>query len=308
MLKEIKRNKKNEIKFRSSLKMETRGERIFSIINHVLLVLLAICAVYPFVYVLSASISRGSAVDAGKVVLFPVGTTTAAYNSILSDKYFWMSYGNTFFYTILGTAFSMFISITAAYSLSKKRFKFRKPVNLILSISMWFHVGFIPMYINFQSLGALNNRWMILVCFGVHAFNIILLRSYFENVPNELEEAANIDGASDFQILWKVYLPISKPALTTVWLYYAIGRWNGWFWSSILLKEQTKIPLQLYLKQKIVDMVLVSENATSIAGQVYSFTTLTYAIVVCSLIPVIIVYPYIQKYFNKGIMLGSVKE
>ena len=293
---------------RKKLEIESNGEKTFNIINYIILTVIAICSIYPFIYVLSASISRGSAVDSGKVVLFPIGFTLDAYKAILSDKWFWISYGNTFFYTILGSLFSMAISICSAYALSRRRFKLKKQVNLVLAITMWFNVGFIPMYLNFKSLGGLDSRWMIIFEFGVHAFNIILLRNYFESVPHDLEEAANIDGADDFQTLWQIFIPISKPAITTVWLYYAIGRWNGWFWASVLLREQDKVPLQVYLKQKIVDSVLVAENATTIATDSYSYTTLTYAIIICSIIPVIIVYPYIQKYFSKGILVGGVKE
>lgn len=290
------------------LEIESKGEKIFKVINYIILTIIAICAIYPFIYVLSASISRGSAVDAGKVVLQPIGFTLDAYKMVLSDKWFWVSYGNTFFYTIVGTIFSMFVSITAAYVLSRKRFRFRKQYNLILSITIWFNVGFIPMYLNYRSLGGDNSRWAIIFEFGVHAFNILLLRNYFESVPEELEEASKIDGANEFQILWRVFMPVSKPAITTVWLYYAIDRWNGWFWASVLLKEQSKVPLQVYLKQKIIDSMLVAENAATISGDTYSFTTLTYAIVVCSIIPVIMVYPYIQKYFSKGLLVGGVKE
>lgn len=290
------------------LEIESKGEKIFKVINYILLAFIAVCSLYPLVYVLSASISRGSAVDAGKVVLQPIGFTLDAYKVVLTDKWFWVSYGNTFFYTLVGTIFSMFASITAAYVLSRKRFKFRKQFNLILSITIWFNVGFIPMYLNYLSLGGDNSRWMIIFEFGIHAFNILLLRNYFESVPDELEEAAKIDGANEFQTLYRVFIPVSKPAITTVWLYYAIGRWNGWFWASVLLKQQSKVPLQVYLKQKIIDSMLVADNARTIATDTYSFTTLTYAIVICSIIPVVLVYPYLQKYFSKGLLVGGVKE
>ncbi|MBU3142903.1 carbohydrate ABC transporter permease [Clostridium sp. CF012] len=290
------------------LEIVSKGEKTFKVINYMLLAVIAICSIYPLVYVLSASVSRGSAVDAGKVVLAPIGFTLDAYKAVLADKWFWAAYGNTFFYTIVGTIFSMFVSISAAYVLSRKRFKFRKQFNLLLAITIWFNVGFIPLYLNYRSLGADNSRWMIIFEFGVHAFNILLLRNYFESIPDELEEAANIDGANDFQILYRIFIPVSRPAITTVWLYYAIDRWNGWFWASVLLKQQDKVPLQVYLKQKIIDSVLVADNARTIASGSYSFTTLTYAIVICSIIPIVLVYPYIQKHFSKGILVGGVKE
>ncbi len=286
----------------------SRGEKIFSVFNFGFLAILSILCLYPFIYVLSASISNGGAVDSGRVVLFPIGLTFSAYGQTMIDKFFWISYANTFFYTILGTMFSMAVSAPAAYTLSRKRFRFRSTINMLLSFTMWFTVGFIPLYLNYKSLGAINNRWMILISFGIQAFNIILLRNYFDGVSESLEEAAKIDGANDFQIFTQIFLPVSKPALATVWLYYAIGRWNGYFWSAVLLKDLNKIPLQVYLKQKIIDMSLTSDNVATIGGKDYSFTTLVYAIVICSIIPVIIVYPFIQKYFTKGIMVGGVKE
>lgn len=284
------------------------GEKVFNVFNRIFLSLCAICAIYPFIYVLSASISSGAAVDAGKVILIPIGPNITAYKQVLSEQFFWTSYGNSFFYTIVGTIFSMLVSAPAAYTLSKKRFRFRRHLNLLISFTMWFNVGFIPSYLNYKSLGAINNRWMIIISFGIQAFNIILLRNYFESVSESLEEAAKMDGASDFQVFTKVFLPLSKPALTTVWLYYAIARWNGFFWSAVLLKDKSKIPLQVYLRQKLIDMSIVSENANAVAGQNFSFTTLVYATVVCSLIPVILIYPYVQRAFTKGILLGGVKE
>ncbi len=284
------------------------AERVFQITNYIILTIASICAIYPFLYVLFASISYGGYVDTGQVVFWPKGINLDAYRKVLGESYFWTSYANTFFYTIFGTIFSMIVTAPAAYSLSKKRFAFRKTLNLLLVFTMWFNVGFIPQYLNFRSLGVQDSRWGIVVSFGVQAFNVILLRNYFEAVSESLEEASKIDGCNDFMTFLKIYLPLSKPALATVWLYYAIGRWNGYFWSSVLLTKKSLVPLQIYLKQMVIDMGINTETANTISNLRYSYATLVYAVVICSVIPIVAIYPFIQRYFTKGIMVGGVKE
>lgn len=289
------------------MKKKLNSTSLFDITNILILSLFGIICLYPLIYVIACSVSNGSAVDAGKVLLIPKGFNLDSYKQVLGDKQFWVSYGNTLYYTILGTGFSMLVSTPAAYALSKKRFKPRKVINMILSFTMWFTPGFIPLYLNYTSLGVTNNRFMIVVSFGIQAFYIILLRNYFEAVPEEMEESGMIDGASNFTCFLKIYLPLSKPSLATVALYYAMSRWNGYFWSTVMLKDMSKIPLQVYLKQKIIDKTLVLDVANTIAGQKYSYNTIIYALVVCSIIPVLLVFPYIQKYFTKGVMVGGVK-
>lgn len=288
-------------------KRSLTGMKLFDIINIIILGAFGIACFYPLVYVLSCSISNGAAVDAGKVLLIPKGINLESYKIVVFDKQFWISYANTLYYTLFGSLFSMMVSTPAAYVLSKRQFKSRKVINILLTFTMWFTPGFIPLYLNYSSLGVVNNRFMMLVSFGIQAFYIILLRNYFESVPIEMEESAMIDGASHFKCFLKIYLPLSKPSLATVWLYYAMSRWNGYFWSTVLLKDRNKIPLQVYLKQKIIDQALVADAAKTIAGQDYSYNTIIYAMVFCSIIPVLLVFPYVQKFFVKGVMVGGVK-
>lgn len=264
--------------------------------------------VVPLWYVFVSSVSYGTAVDSGEAFFWPVGFNLDSFQNVLSKSQFWISIGNTFFYTIVGTAYSMLISTTAAYALSRPAFRGRKVINFALSFTMWFHAGFIPLYLNFKNLGVINDRWGIIVSFGVTAFYIILLRNYFESVPKELEEAARIDGANEFRIFSDVYLPLSKVALITIIIFYAIGRWNGFFWSMVLLKQSDLIPLQVYIQQMIVEEQLVLENASSVGAFNYNFTTLKYALIVCSIIPVAVAYPFVQRYFAKGVLTGGVKE
>lgn len=293
------------------MKNQSFGDKTLTAFIYVILAVCGIISFYPFIYVLSSSLSSGNSVTMGKVLLFPVEFTIDAYKYVLSDKVFWISYANTIFYTVVGTFYSMVISSTGAYALSRKKLRFRKFFNLMVVFTMWFNAGIIPSYLNYKDLGIRDSRMGIIVAFGVTAFNIILLKNYFESVPESLEQAAMIDGASDFRIFWNIFLPLSKPALVTVTLYYAIGRWNGFFWSMILITDINKTPLQVYLRKMIVDKEQLADEVASAlftSSATYSLDTIIYAIIVCSMIPVILVYPYIQKYFTKGIMLGGVKE
>jgi putative aldouronate transport system permease protein len=286
------------------MKRLNKSELAFKIASYFLIALFAIATFYPVFYAFSASISGKVAYETGKVVLFPVDVDLQVYKLILNDKGFWISYINTLFYTVFGTAWSMFISIMGAYALSKRRLLFKRQFNFIVVFTMWFTAGMIPMYLNFVNMGV-DNRWGIIVAFGIKAYNIILLRNYFEAIPSEIEEAARVDGANEFQILSRVYIPMSKASIATVTLFYATGRWNGYFWSRILLKSPTEQPLQVYMR------ILVENYQAAIDDMgdflTYAADSYAYAILVCSIIPILIIYPYIQKYFAKGTNMGGVK-
>lgn len=263
---------------------------------------------YPFIYVLSVSMSSGAAVARGDVVLVPHEITFDAFWHVMKDEAFWIAYGNTFFYTIVGTLTSLAFIIPGAYALSRPQLPFRSGLNLFVAFTLWFNAGMIPVFLNIRDLGLLDTRLAIIVAFAVNAFNVILMRNFFESVPRAFEEAARMDGANDFQVLWRVYVPLSRPAIITVALFCAVFRWNGYFWAMVILRDQNKLPLQVYLKEIIVELNMNDEFATGLLSANYSFETVIAAIIVLSIIPVIIVYPYIQKYFQKGVMLGGVKE
>lgn len=288
--------------------IESRGEKIFKFINYILLALMAMLCLYPFIYVLSASISAPHNVTTGKVLLLPVGITLDSYKEVLGNPEIWMSYGNTIFYTVFGTAISMFFTICGAYALSKKRLRGKKFFTIFVTLTMWFDAGMIPFYLTLKDLHLLNTRTAIIIAFACNAFNVILLRTNFECLPEELEESAKVDGATDLQILTHIYLPLSKASLATVGLFYAIEKWNGYFWSMIILTDEKKIPLQVLLKKMIVENDLQSEYAAALNfTSTVSAETVTYATIIISIIPIILVYPYIQKYFVKGMLVGAVK-
>ena len=211
-----------------------KSEKIFKVCSYLLVIVFALVTLYPIVYAFSVSISGKLAYESGLITLLPKDITLQAYEMVIESKGFWIAYANTLFYTVIGTAWSMGISLTGAYALQKKKLKFRRQWNFLLVFTMWFSAGMIPLYLNYKSMHV-DNRWGMVVAFGVQAYNIILLRNYFSSIPKELEEAAIVDGANEFQLFYKIYVPMSTASIATVTLFYAISRWNGYYWSRMLL-------------------------------------------------------------------------
>lgn len=285
----------------------TKGEKVFQIMNHAILLLVCVITLYPLWYTLIASFSDPVAVTTGAVKLLPKGFELASYIRVFSDKNIWSAYGNTIFYSVIGTLISMILTTLGAFALSRRRLHGRRIINFIIMFTMWFNAGMIPMFQNFNELGLYNTRLGILLCGAINTFYVILLRTFFENVDESMEESAKMDGASDWCIMRKIYMPLSKPAVVAVSLYYFVGRWNAYFWSMLLLKDQSKIPLQVVLKRLIVEVSYNVNNAVDISSNTMSQQTVIYATVVIAVIPMLILYPFIQKFFTKGIMVGAIK-
>lgn len=282
-----------------------KTEVIFKILAYTFATMFALVCLYPFIYTISASISGIEAMESGRVILLPKDIQYNTLIDIFNEKKFWISYCNTLFYTLYGTSWGMFVSILGGYALSKKRLIFNRQLNFLLVFTMWFSAGMLPTYMNYRT-NDITNRWGIVFAFGVQAFNVILLRNYFAGIPSEIEEAAIIDGATEFQILGRIYLPMSKAPLATVGLFYGLSRWNGYYWTKMLLDNWQEHPLQVYLRWKMEDITLILETGTW--PYPYTGNSLMYALIVCSIIPIIIIYPYLQKYFARGVNLGGVKE
>jgi len=287
------------------MKRLDRTEIIFKVVSYVLLTLFAIACLYPFIFILSSSISSKEATEAGTIYLWPDTFNISAYVRTFGDKRFWVSYCNTFFLTMYGTLVSMLVAITGAYALSKPRLMFGRGFNFMLVFTMWFNAGMIPTYQNFLTFGV-TNVYMFIIALGFNAFNIILLRNYFSSVPTEIEEAATIDGATEFQILTRVYVPMSKSSIITVAMFYAVARWNGYMWAQMLLVE-SDWPLTVYIRKTVEKMAAEIEEK---GGNDLDFSaySLRYAFIVCSIIPIIVIYPKLQKYFAAGVNVGGVKE
>ena len=289
------------------------SELVFKIVSYTMLTMFALCCLYPFVYVISASISGQAAVDYGRVILFPKDIQFEAFSRMFNDNMFWNAYSNTLFLTFYGTVWALFVAILGAYALSKKRLLFRRALNFFLVFTMWFSAGIIPQYLNyldtqkvFNSVGITDDKWLVVIAMGMAAMNIILLRNAFEGVPSDIEEAAIVDGATEFQVLTKVYIPMSKSTIATVALFFAISRWNGYFWARQMISNSNEHPLQVFIRLKLEQFT----DPEQMAGwnEVYSSDSVIYALIVCSIVPILIIYPFIQKYFAKGVNMGGVKE
>ncbi len=288
-------------------------ELVFKIISYTLLTVFALCCLYPFVYAISAAISGRSAVEYGSVVLFPKDVQFDAFAKMFSDNMFWNSYSNTLFLTLFGTIWSMLVAILGAYALSKRRLMFRTFFNFFLVFTMWFSAGIVPQYLNylatkdvFNSVGIMDDKWLVVIAMGMAAMNIILLRNAFEGVPSEIEEAAIVDGASEGQVLTQVFIPMSKSTIATVALFFAISRWNGYFWARQMISNSNEHPLQVFIRLRLEQYT----DPEVMAGWNESFASdsVIYALIVCSIVPILIIYPFIQKYFAKGVNVGGVKE
>ena len=289
------------------------SELIFKVISYTLLTVFALCCLYPFVYAISASISGRSAVEYGHIVLFPKDIQFDAFKLMFNDNMFWNAYSNTLFLTLFGTLWSMFVAILGGYALSKKRLLFRKTFNFFLVFTMWFSAGIVPQYLNylatkdvFNSMGIMDDKWLVVIAMGMAAMNIILLRNAFEGVPSEIEEAAIVDGATEMQVLTQVYLPMSKSTIATVALFFAISRWNGYFWARQMISNQNEHPLQVFIRLRLEQYT----DPEAMAGwnKAFASDSVIYALIVCSIVPILIIYPFIQKYFAKGTNVGGVKE
>ena len=289
------------------------SELIFKIISYTLLTVFALCCLYPFVYAISAAMSGRHAVEYGEVILFPKAVQFDAFNQMFNDNMFWNSYSNTLFLTFYGPVWSLIVSILGAYALSKRRLLFRKFFNFFLVFTMWFSAGIVPQYLNylatkevFNGLGIMDDKWLVVIAMGMAAMNIILLRNAFEGVPSEIEEAAIVDGAGEFQVLSKVFIPMSKSTIATVALFFGISRWNGYFWARQMISNQNEHPLQVFIRLRLEQYTdpefLAGWNAS------YATDSVIYALIVCSIVPILIIYPFIQKYFAKGTNAGGVKE
>ena len=307
-------------------KMEV-SELVFKIIAYVVLVIFALMCVYPLIYVLSAAFSGKAPVKNGDIVLWPMDVQGGAFLAVFKENMFWVSYANTLFVTFFGTLWALGYSILGAYALSKKRLMGRKGWNFFLVFTMWFSAGIIPQYTNyintydvFTAIGVVDFKWLIVISMGMNATNIILLRNSFEGVPSEIEEAARIDGATEMQVLTKVYIPMSKSTIATVALFFGISRWNGYFWARRVSEgynQDYSWPIQVYIRDYLEKMTYIISspdeagldaiNKLEAEGN-YSTSSIAYAMIICAIVPILCIYPFIQKYFAKCVNMGGVKE
>ena len=282
------------------------GEHIFDTINAILLIGIAFITLYPFWYVLICSVSNPLMVSAGKVFWWPVGFEFASYMKVFEMPYIWTSYGNTIMIAVGGTVISMILTMLTAYALSKKRLPGRMFFTWIMLITMWFGAGMMPSYLNLKNLGLLNNRLTLMIMGAISGFYVVLMRTYFESISDSLEESAKMDGANDWTVLFQIYVPLSVPCLMTIALYYFVAKWNSYFWAMVIIKDEWKLPLQVLLKKLVVQTQLKAE-LEDVSANTTNQQTIIYATIMLASLPMIMLYPFVQKFFVKGIMIGAVK-
>lgn len=287
-----------------------KGDMAFDIINHIIIFLVFVIVAYPIIYVVSASFSSPNAIMAGKVKLLPVNPGLEGYKVLLKYQKVITGFYNSFVYALFGTLISMFLTVCAAYPLSRPDFKIRGKILLLFAFTMWFSGGIIPTYMIIQKLGMLDTRWAILLPGAISFYNMTIVRTYFINsIPKELNEAARIDGCDDFRYLVRIALPLAVPVLAVVGMYYAVGQWNSYFNAFLYLQSEKLFPLQIVLRDILIlntandaigDMELASQRE-------YMAELLKYSLIVVSSLPVILIYLAVQKHLIKGIMVGAIK-
>ncbi len=281
-------------------------------INYILLALLLVAVLYPIIYIISCSFSSGNALMTGKVKLLPVEPTLQSYKAVFKYQSIWTGYLNSIIYAVVGTVISMVMTLLAAYPLSRDDFRGKKIYMFIILFTMMFSGGLIPTYLLIKNLGMMDTIWAVVLPGAVSAYNIIVARTFFANtIPKELYEAAEMDGCSDFRFFITIVLPLSTPIIAVLSLWVIVGLWNSYFGPMIYLNSQDKYPLQLVLR-KILLLSQVNLNQSNIDPETirknqYLGEMLKYGTIIVSTLPLMIVYPFVQKYFVKGVMIGSVK-
>lgn len=285
----------------------------FDIFNTITMVILFFIFAWPLWFVIIASVSDPTAVWNGEVIFTPKGFNLDSYKEILKYKDIWVGYRNTIFYTVVGTAINVFMSILVAYPLSRRDFVMKNFFTTMFMITMYFSGGLIPSYLVVQNLGMVNTPWALLIPGAVSFYNVIIMRTYFQNsIPESLQEAAELDGANSWQYLWKIVLPLSKPILAVMVLYYGIAHWNGFFNALIYINDSELYPLQLFLRSILINNTFNPEMLEGLdPAELLEMTrrseTMKYGIIIVATIPVLCIYPAIQKHFAKGVMIGAVK-
>lgn len=290
---------------------ETKTDRIISCVFVLLCVIVMLSVLYPLYFVVIASFSDSDLVNQGKVLLYPKGFSTYGYHEIFKDQRIWTGYLNTIIYTVFGTIINMLFTVSAAYSLSRKEFKARRMINAAFVFTMFFNGGMVPTYMLINQLGLINNRLVMMLPFCVNIFNLIIVRTFFQTtIPESLYEASILDGCNHFQYLIHVVLPLSKAVLSVVSLYYMVGHWNDFFNALLYFTDKSLQPLQIVLRDILLSNQVFTQGASGGTGMSYAqryADQVKYGVIIVSTLPILCVYPFIQKYFAQGVMIGAIK-
>lgn len=283
---------------------------VFDSFNNIFLFLITVITLYPFVYIMSMSISDPQAVLAQQIWLLPKGFSLGSYKLVFENAQIWQAYFNTIWYTVIGTSVNVMLTIMAAYALSRKEFFAKNLIMIFIAVTMFFSGGMIPTFLLVNKLGLYNTRWAMIIPGAVSAWNLIIARTYFQaSIPDSLVEAAKIDGGTDIGILFKVVLPLSLPIVAVLTIFYAVGHWNAWFDALLYLSDARLHPLQLFLRK-----ILLMNSPDMMQGMDDAFERVAYAVqlkyasIMVATLPLLCIYPFMQKYFVTGVMLGAIKE
>lgn len=298
------------------IESKTLSSRIFDIFNYTFVSFIALICLYPMLHVLWASFSNPAQFALHRGILYyPKGFSILGYKIVLNNPNVWIGYGNTLFYVIVGTILQLFMTMIGAYVLSRKEFIFRKHLTIIIVFTMYFGGGLIPNFLLVQGLGLYNTRWAIIIPGLIGTWNLIVLKTSFQTVPNSLVESAELDGANDIQILLKIIAPVSKATIAVIALYYAVGSWNSWFGAMVYLRDRKKYPLQLFLREILITRSQAEHMGAEIPidfqgedMELFIEEIIRYCTIIVSTVPILCAYPFVQKYFVTGVMMGSLKE
>lgn len=288
---------KNKIKL-------SKGDKIFSVVVYAIVIAVTLITLYPMLYVVMASFSSSNRLMAHSGLLWlPLDANLKAYKAIIEFPKVWMGLKNTAFILVMGLVVSLLLTTLGAYFMSRKNVLFGKFFTFLVMFSMYFSGGMVPIYLNIKDLGLYDSLWSVVLVSGLSVYNMIIMRTNFQSIPDSLEESALIDGANDFTILTRIILPLSSSVIAVMVLYYGVAFWNSWFYPSIFLQDATKVPLQLVLRD-----LLIQNQTLQLTDSVDSIEmTIKYSIIVVATLPLLLAYPFLQKYFVKGVMVGSVK-
>ncbi len=288
---------------------ESFGSRLFDIVNVIILGVIAFVMLYPLWHVCMASFSYGYDLMAHTgILLRPAGFSLDGYKLVFKDPMLWVGYRNTIIVVAGGTLLSMALSVLGGYVLSRKELMLKKPLMIYIMITMYFSGGTIPFFMTVRDLGLYDSIWALIIPGALSTYNMIIMRTGFESIPDSLVEAARIDGATHLQTLWKVVIPLAKPTMAVVALYYAVAKWNAWFHAMMFIQDRKKYPLQLVLRGLLIENNLDSMTGGMDSGEVAAAAeTVKYGTIMVATVPILLLYPFLQKYFVKGVMIGGVK-
>ncbi len=292
-------------RYKSTMK-EGFGSRLFDVINVLIMLMLVILVIIPLLHVVSASFSNPSDyVRHEGLLLKPANFSLEAYKAVARNKNILTGYMNTIFIVVVGTSLSLFLSVMAAYCLSRKDVMWRDVIMMFIVFSMYFNGGMIPFYLVVKAVGLNNSIWSLIIPSAISTYNLIIMRTAMASVPDSLEESARLDGANDWTILWRIMVPLVKPTIAVICLYYAVSNWNAWFNAMLFMRDKSQYPLQLILREILIQ----NDTAEMSAGidDVMISETIQFATIVVATLPILCVYPFIQRYFVKGVMIGAVK-